>query len=95
MRTWTPSVTAVAFGVLSAWLIVSAPHLANAQAPADAKAGTKAGKGKGKGGGFAQDPRAQTRTYHFDDTNEEVERFFKVWHLVLKEVADTAKEKAA
>lgn len=31
----------------------------------------------------------------FDDTNEEVLRFFKVWHLVLKEVADTAKEKAA
>jgi len=31
----------------------------------------------------------------FDDTNEEVIRFFKVWHLVLKEVADTVKEKAA
>lgn len=31
----------------------------------------------------------------WEDTNEEVLRFFKVWHLVLKEVSDTAKEKAA
>jgi hypothetical protein len=29
----------------------------------------------------------------FDDVNEEVQRLFKIWHLVLKEVAET--EKAA
>jgi poly(3-hydroxybutyrate) depolymerase len=67
MRTWTRSATAVAFTALAGWLILSVPHLAHAQAPAGAKAG-----GKGKGGGFAQDPRAQTRTYHFEDTNQDL-----------------------
>jgi poly(3-hydroxybutyrate) depolymerase len=71
MRTWTRTVLAATTTALAAWLIASAPEPVHAQAPADAKAGAKAG-GKGKGRGFAQDPRAQTRTYHFDDTNEEL-----------------------
>lgn len=56
---------AVTFGALAAWLTLSAPNSAQAQPPA-------AAKGKGGGKGFAQDPRAQTRTYHFADTNEEL-----------------------
>ena len=54
---------AVAFAALAAWLIVSIPDTAQAQAPAAAK---------GKGKGFAQDPSAQTRMYHFEDTNEDL-----------------------
>lgn len=58
-------ITAIVFAGLAASLMfLHAP--AQAQAP-DAKQG-----GKGKGGGFAQDPRVQTRTYHFADTNEEL-----------------------
>lgn len=53
--------TAIIFGALAAWLTLYAP--AQAQPPAAAK---------GKGGGFAQDPRAQARTYHFADTNEDL-----------------------
>jgi poly(3-hydroxybutyrate) depolymerase len=53
------------FCALAAWLTLSVPHAAQAQPPAPAK-------GKGGGKGFAQDPRAQSRTYHFDDTNEEL-----------------------
>jgi len=55
--------TVVAFGALAAWLTLSIPGTVQAQAPAAAK---------GKGKGFAQDPRAQTRTYHFEDTNEDL-----------------------
>jgi len=63
MRIWIRRTTAVAFAALAAWLTLSIPDTAQAQAPAGAK-------GKGGGKGFAQDPRAQTRTYHFEDTNE-------------------------
>jgi predicted esterase len=62
MKIWTRT-TAVTFAALAAWLTLTLPDTAQAQPPAGAK---------GKGGGFAQDPRAQTRTYHFADTNEEL-----------------------
>src|SRR5690349_13368685 len=63
MRIWIRTTTAVAFAALAAWLTLSIPDSAQAQAPAAAK---------GKGKGFAQDPRAQTRMYHFEDTNEDL-----------------------
>jgi len=53
----------VTFATFAAWLTLSIPNTIQAQAPATAK---------GKGKGFAQDPRAQTRTYHFEDTNEDL-----------------------
>ena len=65
MRIWIRTTTAVAFAGVAAWLTLSIPDTAQAQAPAGAK-------GKGGGKGFAQDPRAQTRTYHFEDTNEDL-----------------------
>src|SRR5436309_2072738 len=65
MRIWIRTTTAVAFAALAAWLTLSIPNTVQAQAPAGAK-------GKGGGKGFAQDPRAQTRTYHFEDTNEDL-----------------------
>ena len=55
----------MAFAALAAWLTLSIPDTVQAQAPAGAK-------GKGGGKGFAQDPRAQTRMYHFEDTNEDL-----------------------
>jgi poly(3-hydroxybutyrate) depolymerase len=55
----------VAFAALAAWLTLSIPITVRAQAQAGAK-------GKGGGKGFAQDPRAQTRMYHFEDTNEDL-----------------------
>ena len=63
MRIWMQTTTAVAFATLAAWLTLSIPDTVQAQAPVGAK---------GKGKGFAQDPRAQTRTYHFEDTNEDL-----------------------
>src|SRR5882724_211258 len=63
MRSWIRITTAVAFAALAAWLTLSIPNSVQAQAPVGAK---------GKGKGFAQDPRAQTRTYHFEDTNEDL-----------------------
>ena len=63
MRIWIRTTTVVALAALAAWLTLSLPDTAQAQAPAAAK---------GKGKGFAQDPRAQTRTYHFEDTNEDL-----------------------
>jgi len=63
MRIWIRATTVLAFAALAAWLTLSIPDTAQAQAPAGAK---------GKGKGFAQDPRAQTRTYHFEDTNEDL-----------------------
>jgi len=63
MRIWIRTTTSVAFAALAAWLTLSIPDTVQAQAPAAAK---------GKGKGFAQDPRAQTRTYHFEDTNEDL-----------------------
>ena len=63
MQIWIRTTTGVAFAALAAWLTFSIPDTIQAQAPAPAK---------GKGKGFAQDPRAQTRTYHFEDTNEDL-----------------------
>ena len=63
MRIWIRATTAVAVAAVAAWLTLSIPNTIQAQAPAGAK---------GKGKGFAQDPRAQTRTYHFEDTNEDL-----------------------
>ena len=63
MRIWIRTATVVVFAALAAWLTLSIPDTAQAQAPAAAK---------GKGKGFAQDPRAQTRMYHFEDTNEDL-----------------------
>src|ERR1041385_4327621 len=57
--------TGVVFAAIAAWLAVEVPYTALAQPQ-------PAGKGKGGGKGFAQDPRAQTRTYHFEDTNEDL-----------------------
>ena len=65
MRIWIRTITVVAFAALAASLTLSIPDTAQAQAPASAK-------GKGGGKGFAQDPRAQTRMYHFEDTNEDL-----------------------
>jgi len=65
MRIRIRTTTAVAFATLAAWLTLSIPNAVQAQAPAGAK-------GKGGGKGFAQDPRAETRTYHFEDTNEDL-----------------------
>ncbi len=50
---------------LAAWLTFEVPYSAHAQPQPQPG-------GKGKGKGFAQDPRAQTRTYHFEDTNEDL-----------------------
>jgi poly(3-hydroxybutyrate) depolymerase len=56
--------TAIAFAGLAAWLTLNVPDLAQAQAPA------------GKGGFNKNgDPRAQSRTYHFEDTNEDLPYF--------------------
>jgi predicted esterase len=57
---------ALACAGLAAWLTLSMPDPIRAQAPDGAKGV------KGKGRGFAQDPRAESRTYHFDDTNEDL-----------------------
>jgi predicted peptidase len=65
MKISVRTAAAVAFAALAAWLTLSIPDTARAQPPAPAK-------GKGGGKGFAQDPRAQTRTYHFADTNEDL-----------------------
>jgi predicted esterase len=59
--------TAVVFGALAAWLTLEVPYSANAQPQPQ-----PGGKAKGAGKGFAQDPRAQTRTYHFEDTQEDL-----------------------
>ena len=59
--------TAVVFAALAAWLTLEVPYSAHAQPQPQ-----PGGKGKGGGKGFAQDPRAQTRTYHFEDTNEDL-----------------------
>jgi len=67
MKIWTRTTLAVTCAALAAWLIASVPDGAQAQQP---PAGAKGPGAKGKG--FAQDPRAQTRTYHFEDTNEDL-----------------------
>jgi len=62
MRAIRPA-TVVVFAALAVWLTLEVPYSADAQPQAS---------GKGKGKGFSQDPRAQTRTYHFEDTNEDL-----------------------
>ncbi|MGH9594750.1 MAG: hypothetical protein ACRD5L_16790, partial [Bryobacteraceae bacterium] len=52
-------------GLVASLMSVHAP--VRAQAPASKQGG------KGKGGGFAQDPRVQTRMYHFEDTNVDLQ----------------------
>ena len=56
--------TALVFAALAAWLALNVPYSRAQPQPA--------GRGRGGGRGFAQDPRAQTRTYHFEDTNEDL-----------------------
>lgn len=66
MRTWIRPTTAVAFAALAGCLALSIPQSALAQAPAPDD------RGGGRGARFAQDPRAEARTYHFEDTNEDL-----------------------
>ena len=61
MKTSSRTTTAITFAALAALLTLSVRAAAQAPAPAP-----------GRGRGFAQDPRAQTRTYHFEDTNEDL-----------------------
>ncbi len=63
MRFGIRTTFAIALAALAAWLTYSIPEPARAQPPAGVKGG------KGKAGRFAQDPRAETRMYHFEDTN--------------------------
>jgi predicted peptidase len=72
--------TAVVAVGLAAGLILVHPPV-RAQAPD----GKQAAKGKGKGRGFAQDPRVQTRMYHFEDTNEDLPYSLYVSSKVTKE----------
>jgi predicted peptidase len=66
MKFGSRTILAVTFAALATLLILNIPETARAQAP-------DAAKGGGKGGArFAQDPRAQARTYHFADTNEDL-----------------------
>jgi poly(3-hydroxybutyrate) depolymerase len=68
MKLNTRFTAAIAFAGVAAWLTLSVPGM-QAQPPAGAK-------GKGKGGfNMNGDPRAQSRTYHFDDTNEDLPYF--------------------
>jgi predicted esterase len=66
MKIWVRTATTVAIAALAAVITLSIPNTAKAQPPT----GAKGGKGGGKG--FAQDPRAQTRSYHFEDTSEDL-----------------------
>ncbi len=66
METRTRPTTAITFAALTACLTLSLPQSALAQPPAPD------GRGGGRGARFAQDPRAQARTYHFEDTNEDL-----------------------
>jgi predicted peptidase len=65
MRIRTRTTTAITFSTLAIGLVLSVPNTGQAQPPAGAQ-------GAGRGRGFAQDPRAQNRTYHFEDTNEDL-----------------------
>jgi len=87
MRIWIRTTAAVAFAALAAWLTLSIPNTVHAQAPA-------AAKGKGGGKGFAQDPRAQTRTYHFEDTNEDLPYSLSVSSKVKDQKAPAARRRA-
>jgi len=69
MTTWNRP-TAATFVVLSGLLALSTPQFSLAQEPPAAAA--PAPGAAGRRARFAQDPRAQTRTYHFEDTNEDL-----------------------
>lgn len=62
-----------------------AASLTLVQTPASAQAPDGKQAAKGKGGGFAQDPRVQTRMYHFADTNEELPYSLYVSSKVTKD----------
>ncbi len=74
--------TTVTIGVagLAVWLTLGLPKMLDAQPPAGAMGapgapGTARGGARGRVfGGFikSNDPRAQNRTYHFEDTNEDL-----------------------
>ena len=66
--------TAIALAAFAASLM-----LVHAQAPDGKQAA------KGKGSGFAQDPRVQTRMYHFEATNEELPYSLYVSSKVTKD----------
>ncbi len=68
MKSWMRPTTALTFAAFAACLTLSTPQPAVAQAPA----ADAAGGGGGRGARFAQDPRVQARTYHFEDTNEDL-----------------------
>ena len=73
-------ITAAMFaGLTASLLLMYAP--VSAQAP-DAKEGAAKGKGPGR---FAQDPRVQTRMYHFEDTNEDLPYSLYVSSKVTKD----------
>jgi len=78
---------------LAAWLTVGLPGTVNAQPPAGT-AGAPGAAGAGRGGaprggfgGFIKtnDARAQNRTYHFEDTNEDLPYCVVVSSKVKKE----------
>ena len=74
MRICLRTTAAIAFATLAAWLTLSLPNATQAQPPARAK-----------GKGFAQDSRAQTRTYRFEDTNEDLPYSLYVSSKVTKD----------
>lgn len=63
--------------ITASWLLAAAP--AGAQAPAPAASAPTAGAAPARpapprgGGGFAADPRAQVRTYHFADARQDMQ----------------------
>ena len=59
MKTLTRPTTVITFVALTACLALAQPPAPD-------------GRGGGRGARFAQDPRAQARTYHFEDTNEDL-----------------------
>jgi len=69
-RRSTVAFAAVCMGAVLALSLGSVSALA--QAPAAGARGQAPGAGRG-GGGFAADPRAQVRTYHFADANQDMQ----------------------
>ncbi len=65
MKTWIRSTNAARFIALAGCAALSIPQSALAQTPGPESRG-------GRGARFAQDARAQTRTYHFEDTKEDL-----------------------
>ena len=84
----------IAVAGLAAWLTLGIPEVLHAQPPADATstpeapAAGRGGPRRGGSGGFikSNDPRAQNRTYHFEDTNEDLPYCVVVSSKVKKDV---------